>query len=178
MKKSIEEGNIEVGDKIVPIKVNVVKINKEGNMENESKNVYGRQIGFNKIRDGETRRLMGEGVLRAMESDKYKSMERPKVIEELLLVDNTTGKEFYDTFTDAQLQNRLERLHTTRYFAQWHDYSTIGGHSHFLIMLHWLYNTQNYLTDQEFWSKFPDRRGESVQSIVERACIHVLARSS
>ena len=81
--------------------------------------------------------------------------------------------------SDENMRNHLEQLHKTRYFFMWHDHSTTGGYFHFFIMVHWIYTRQQFFwKDTEYWGKYPNMRGVTVQSIEERKIVHILARGS
>ena len=41
-------------------------------------------------------------------------------------------------------------MERTRYFAFWHDGSTIGNHSHLRIIVNVLYDPASFLSDKEY----------------------------
>ena len=45
---------------------------------------------------------------------------------------------------------KKKKMERTRYFAFWHDGSTIGNHSHFLIIVNVLYGPASFLSDKEY----------------------------
>ena len=57
---------------------------------------------------------------------------------------------FQGVFTDAKTIDELNDQITSRMFTIWHDHSTVGSHSHFLVLLSLLYDPLVYLTPTEY----------------------------
>ena len=57
---------------------------------------------------------------------------------------------FQGVFTDAKTIEELNDQITSRMFTIWHDHSTVGSHSHFLVLLSLLYDPLVYLTPTEY----------------------------
>ena len=45
-------------------------------------------------------------------------------------------------------------MERTRYFAFWHDGSSIGNHSHLLITVNVLYDPASFLSDEQYYIKY------------------------
>ena len=118
----------------------------KGYLVHEEVTLHGRRIYINYIRQKETNRLQTEGVMRAMKKEYYDMLSLDQVIEEMQKIN---GFDIPSNMTEGQMKKKLQDLHTTRHFLQWHDHSTVAGHSHFLVMITWLFDTANHLTDAE-----------------------------
>ena len=65
-------------------------------------------------------------------------------------------------------------MERTRYFAFWHDGSTIGNHSHLLIIVNVLYGTASFLSDKEYQLKY--KKYLNVQVTIEEPQLYLLTR--
>lgn len=59
----------------------------------------------------------------------------------------------------------------------WHDHSDILNSSYVNFMVSFLYNTKNFLTDEEYKEKFPENLPMDVQSFVERPKLYIFGKS-
>ena len=173
LNERISTGEIDIGVEIMEKVISTNIVNCEGGISESNVVTKGRMLNINSIRKSELLRMQNEGVLRSKTDEEYENMTEEKVIEELELC----GHHAY--VNDQELTNKdiLKNLTRQRHFLIWHDHSQILGHSHFLVMLKFLYTPTCFLTDTEFSAKYPSKRGLSVQDIVEKPCIFILARS-
>ena len=65
----------------------------------------------------------------------------------------------------------------TRHLKMWHDHSDILNHTYVHFMVSFLYDTGNFLSNEEYKEHFPDRKPINVQTIVERPNLHILGQS-
>ena len=62
----------------------------------------------------------------------------------------------------------------TRYFAFWHDGSTIGNHRHLLITGNVLYDPASFLSDEEYYLKY--KKNINVQATIEEPQLYLSLR--
>ncbi|KAK3107278.1 hypothetical protein FSP39_010990 [Pinctada imbricata] len=79
-------------------------------------------------------------------------------------------------FNDAGVL-RIDGKVRKHHLKVWHDHSEILNHSYFNCMVMFLYNTEIFLSDQEYGTKFPNKKGLDVQSFVERPQLHIFGQS-
>ena len=66
-----------------------------------------------------------------------------------------------------ELLKKLKQLERTRYFACWHDSSSLNNRSHLLVTVNVImYHTPCFLTDDEYYLKY--KRRINVQTAVEK----------
>lgn len=71
----------------------------------------------------------------------------------------------------------LKRLERTRHLKLWHDHSDILNHTYISFMVSTLYNSNLYITNQEYCQIFPDRPPIDVQATVEKPHLYILGQS-
>ena len=76
--------------------------------------------------------------------------------------------------TLEELLIKLKKMERTRYFAFWHDGSTIGNHSHLLVTVNVLYDPASFLSDEEYYLKCT--KNINVQATIEEPQLYLLAR--
>ena len=167
----VKTGVIDIGEEIVPKKFTEKVVGENGMVVSRDYVVSGRRYPINTIRQLETKRLLDAGVLRNTQILNYKQLEE-EVIDERL---RNIG-EFHDEDTIEERRSKLEMYESTRSYAVWSDHSDIASHSHFLFMIHWIFDKSWCLSSEEYWEKYPRKRGTDVQSIVERPSLYMLAR--
>lgn len=62
-------------------------------------------------------------------------------------------REWHRLGEDIKSSDALKILHRQRFFACWHDGSTISNASHFLIMFSCCYDPAIFYTDDEYFEK-------------------------
>lgn len=58
----------------------------------------------------------------------------------------------------------------------WHDHSTIGGHSHFMVLISPIYDPAFYYTPEEVEKQTGLK--VNVPNLIEKTEIHILGRSA
>ena len=107
--------------------------------------------------------------MRLRTDEEFSNMELSEVQQKL-----TNLGEFSDNSeTLEELLIKLKKMERTRYFAFWHDGSTIGNHSHLLITVNVLYDPASFLSDEEYYLKY---KNINVQATIEEPQLYLLAR--
>jgi hypothetical protein len=78
---------------------------------------------------------------------------------------------------DCPLRNKLKSLERTRIIKVWHDHSDVLNHTYVSFMVSYIYDKANFLTDEEYKSKYQQKKLVNVQAIVERPQLYILGQS-
>lgn len=173
VKKNIEEGIINLGQKIAPKTFTNNTINKEGNLVQTTSTVYGRKIPLVDIVSKENERLDKAGVLRIHSDNHYDQMTREQLQQQL----DQLHEEHLTNETTDTLRDRLKKIQRTRYIKVWHDHSDILNHTYVNFMISFIYDPANFLTNDEFIKQNPSVKRADVQKIVERPQLYILGQS-
>uniref|UniRef100_A0A7M5WIE4 Uncharacterized protein n=1 Tax=Clytia hemisphaerica TaxID=252671 RepID=A0A7M5WIE4_9CNID len=140
MRSYIESGEYKAGEMIVPQQYERLII-KDGVVTTEVIEISGRKFVLDDIRE---KLLAKHSNYMRVKPDLYydeMTMENLKFELEVRL------KEKLDDTKDASY---LKNLHRTRSFACWHDTSCVSNASHFLVLVHVLYDEALFYTDDEY----------------------------
>lgn len=169
LKQQISDGNITLGELIVPQKY--TKLSLVGNqIVSEEITMEGRTIPLYDIR--RSMLTNQQQYMRAHTDAEFEIMSRQEVITSLKSIHEYTETD--DNVTTIELVTRLKRFERTRHLMTWHDCSTIGGHSHFLIMYSTMYDPAVFYTNKEYYDKF--HQHVDVQATVEQPELYIFAR--
>ena len=169
--QKIEEGDILIGELIVPISFTKFVVDKSTKGITETViTLHGRQISLDEIRSKLLREHMELGVTRfsnqcydavLSDDDLNKSLDVRRIGFDSS-ASLTTKKELLQTCTQQ------------RYLKVWHDHGPIAGRGHFMVLISCLYDPAFYYTPKELAD-----RGINVDviSVVEKPQIHILAQS-
>ena len=78
---------------------------------------------------------------------------------------------------EETLRKKLKSLERTRNIKVWHDHSDVLNHTYVSFMVSYIYDKANFLTDEEYKSKYQQKKLVNVQAIVERPQLYILGQS-
>ena len=110
--------------------------------------------------------------MRLTSDQNFSKFTKEEAIEKLL--ENGELDESEELLSLEELLKKLKQLEHTRYFACWHDSSSLNNHSHLLVTINVMYDTACFLTDDEYYLKY--KRRIKVQSAVEKPYLYILVR--
>ena len=135
--------------------------------------VCARKIPFIQIREKLLQRHEELGLLRIHPDEYFDNLQEAEIQARLQeLVEDHIPE---DTTTEA-LREKLKFLNRQRCFKVWHDHSTIGGHSHFMVLISAIYDPAFYYTPEEVEKQ--TRIKVDVPNLIEKPEIHILGRST
>ena len=147
LKLRIEQAEYSLGQIAVPQNFTNPAI-KDGKMITQEVSISGRKFPLEDIRKNLL--IRHTKYMRLTTDEEFSNMELSEVQQKL-----TNLREFSDNDeTLEELLIKLQKMERTRYFAFWHDGSTIGNHSHLLITVNVLYDPAFFLSDEEYYLKY------------------------
>ena len=167
LKLKIANGDISVGEMIVPKRYRKLVLNKNNEVEAVEFVVEGRKIPLDEIRKVTLER--SKDFVRQHPDEFYDEMSRLDVVSRL-----TQLNEFDDTEGLTKMRNKLKALERTRHMIIWHDHSTVANHGHLLFMVSILYDPAFHLTSEEY--KFKTGKLVDIQEEVESPQVYIIAR--
>lgn len=173
LKSKILSQEYNIGIKIAPKELKMHKINNDGNLIEVKTQVYGRKIPLKDLLQQEMERLFSSGVVRMTTNEEYDNMTAQKVSDKLTKL----GVEFDYKETLSNLLDLLKTKERTIHLKMWHDHSDILNHTYVSFMLSMIYDTANFLTNEEFQAELPTTSPKNVQTIVERPNLYIFGQS-
>ncbi|XP_071149927.1 uncharacterized protein [Mytilus edulis] len=149
VKEKVESGEINIGKKIAPKTFLTTTINKEGNLIEKSKTVYGRKIPLKEILEKENHRLHAAGVLRVNTDEYYDELTEPELDKCLI---NLQENHHCNSNTETK-RNILKAIQRSRNIKVWHDHSDILSHTYINFMISYMYDSANFLTSKRVSGK-------------------------
>ena len=167
LKAKILNGDIHVGEMIVPKKYSKLVLSKDNEIQAEEFVVQGRKIPLDEIRKYTLERQK-EFVHQNPDSH-YQNMTRLDAVQRL-----TDLNEFDDSEGLTTMKEKLKSLERTRHLMIWHDHSTVANHGHLLFMVSVIYDPAFHLTSAEYKTK--TGKDIDIQEEVERPQVYIIAR--
>ncbi|VDI16497.1 Hypothetical predicted protein [Mytilus galloprovincialis] len=106
----------------------------------------------------EIERLNTAGVMRFRSNEAYDQLSLIEITE--------ICKEYHidmNNFSKAEVIDVIKKLERTRKWKMWHDHSDILNHTYINFMVSLLYDPANFLTDDEYIKKNPQKKAVIVQ---------------
>ncbi|XP_065672107.1 uncharacterized protein LOC136089935 [Hydra vulgaris] len=171
LKKKIDDGTYNSGEKIVPQRYEKIFISSENQtITKKEVHIEGRKISLKDIRLNMFKDH--EIFMKVRNDNELEALSQRQIVDAL---DNIKEyKDEYDTLTKKELINILKTYERTRNLMFWHDCSSISNHTHFLVTVSVMYDTAIFLSSFEYKQKY----GEdiNVQSEVEKPYLYILGR--
>lgn len=137
-----------------------------GELQEKLNKIYGRKIPLKTIVKNEIDRLEKAGVVR---HTNYKDMTEEQMEQFCKLMSEP-----------GDIENARDTLHQKEKewkLKMWHDHSDILNHSYVSFMSCFLYDPINFLTDEEFKQRNPEKKKIDVQSFIERPQLYIFGLS-
>ena len=160
----VEQGIIRTGIDIAPKSFEINIIGSDGKLTSTQTKMYEKKIPLKDIILSETKRLHASGILNIYSDDLYTSLS----LEEIQTRFQRMGEKVQKDDTEETLRNKLKSLERTRNIKIWHDHSDVLSHTYVSFMMSYIYDKANFLTDEEYESKYQQKKLVNVQAIVER----------
>ena len=174
VRSKIEDGQIDLGEKVVPKNVTINKI-EENEITATTTVIYGRRYKLDNICNEELKRFNEMGITRQKTSAEYLSMNEEDVKKSFQEI----HEEIPTTTVSLESKaNLLEKIHKRLHLKIWHDHSGILNHSYVAFMVSFLYDVANFLTDEEYKQLYPEKKPISVQAAVEIPRLYIFGQSS
>nr|XP_022316815.1 uncharacterized protein LOC111120391 [Crassostrea virginica] len=167
IKRNIQNKNFYIGEEIAPKLYKTNYINNDGDLQEKVNEIHGRKIPLKTIITNEIQRLQKGGVVRCTN---YKEMTS----DELKHHCNTIFAS--DLFQQQNTREVLQQKENEWKIKMWHDHSDILNHSYVSFMSCFLYDPLNFLTEEEFRKKYPEKNID-VQSFVEKPQLYIFGLS-
>ena len=167
LKIKISNGEISIGEMIVPKRYKKLILNKNNEIEATEFVVEGRKRPLDEIR--RITLCKQKEFTRQHTDNYYDEMSRLDVVERL-----TELNEFNDNDSLTKMRKKLRSLERTRHLTIWHDHSTVANHGHLLFMVSTLYDPALYLTSAEY--KVKTGKDINIQEEVECPQVYIIAR--
>ena len=173
LQKKIASGKVSIGEEAVkstytqytldPVNLTVVEKNKD---------VFARKIPFLCIREKLLRQHEELGLIRIHPDVYFENLQTTEIQARL----QELGEPYTPDEATETLRAKLKSLNRQRFFKVWHDHSTIGGHSHLMILISPIYDPAFYYTPEEV----ERQKGIKVDvpNLVEKPEINILGRST
>ncbi|VDI25415.1 Hypothetical predicted protein [Mytilus galloprovincialis] len=158
----IRTGEINIGMPVAPKTFKKDLISPDGTLTEKKQQVYGRKLKLEDIREKEIKGFQDLGILRIFTDNQYNELTMDEVTARF----ERLGEPCPRTL-DLSIE-RLKQMERTRHLKLWHDHSEILSHSYALFTVAWIYDPANFLTDDEYQTKFPEKKPVSIQSLVEK----------
>jgi hypothetical protein len=168
--KKVEQVIIRTGMDIAPKSFEKNVIGSDGKLTSTQTKVYGKKIPLKDIIQSETKRLHAAGILNIYSDDHYTSLS----LDEIKTRFQRMGEKVQKDDTEETLRNKLKSLERTRNIKVWHDHSDVLNHTYVSFMVSYIYDKANFLTDEEYKSKYQQKKLVNVQAIVERPQLYIL----
>ncbi|VDI63951.1 Hypothetical predicted protein [Mytilus galloprovincialis] len=162
IKRKVSSGELYIGVPVAPKSIVKTKITDAGTLNQEKEQIYGRKIPMQHIRKSALEHQIQSGTLRFFTDEEYINISDQELRSRFLRIQESIPENRENAISF------LKSLERTRSIKLWHDHSDILNHSYVCFMLSWLYDTANYLTNQEYMEKYPERRPINVQAEVEK----------
>ena len=169
LHKKIKNGEYSLGETFVPQTFTKTFV-KDGKIKSEEISVFGRK--FSLIQICKDLLQKHSHYMRLTTNEEFSKMEKKDLIEVLKNIGEFDAKENEKSFED--LLAKVKKFERTRYFACWHDGSSVGNHSHLFVTVNVLYDTASFLSDNEYYLKH--KKKIIVQASVEEPNMYILAR--
>ncbi|VDI34881.1 Hypothetical predicted protein [Mytilus galloprovincialis] len=171
IKRKVSSGELYIGVPVAPKSIVKTKITDAGTLNQEKEQIYGRKIPMQHIRKSALEHQIQSGTLRFFTDEEYINISDQELRSRFLRIQESIPENRENAISF------LKSLERTRSIKLWHDHSDILNHSYVCFMLSWLYDTANYLTNQEYMEKYPERRPINVQAEVEKPKIYIFGQS-
>lgn len=158
-KRNIQSKKFDIGEEAAPKFYKTNFINSDGDLQEKTEKIHGRKIPLKTIISNEVNRLEKGGVVGHSDYEKMTQEQFKHFCTKILepeLAEHHNGK---DTIQQKEKEWKLK---------MWHDHSDIVNHSYVSFMTCFLYDPINFLTDEEYAERFPEKKKIDVQSFVER----------
>lgn len=168
IKRNIQSKKFDIGEEVAPKFYKTNFINSDGDLQEKTEKIYGRKIPLKTIISNEVNRLEKGGVVRHSDYEKMTQEQFKHFCTKILepeLAEHHNGK---DTIQQKEKEWKLK---------MWHDHSDILNHSYVSFMTCFLYDPINFLTDEEYAERFPEKKKIDVQSFVERPQLYIFGLS-
>lgn len=83
----------------------------------------------------------------------------------------------HEVRNDLDTPKQLQEIENTFHMKIWHDLSEILNSSYVNFMMCFLYDTANFLTDEEYRKQFPEKSPLDVQRFVEKPRLYIFGKS-
>ncbi|CAG2222039.1 unnamed protein product [Mytilus edulis] len=156
VKTKIETNEVNIGIKIAPKDFVLTQINADGRLTESISKIYGRKIPLKDIISREIERLNTAGVMRFRSNEAYDQLSLIEITE--------ICKEYHidmNNFSKAEVIDVIKKLERTRKWKMWHDHSDILNHTYINFMVSLLYDPANFLTDDEYIKKNPQKKAHT-----------------
>lgn len=168
IKRNIQSKKFDIGEEVAPKFYKTNFINSDGDLQEKTEKIHGRKIPLKTIISNEVNRLEKGGVVRHSDYEKMTQEQFKHFCTKILepeLAEHHHGK---DTIQQKEKEWKLK---------MWHDHSDILNHSYVSFMTCFLYDPINFLTDEEYAERFPEKKKIDVQSFVERPQLYIFGLS-
>ncbi|XP_019632908.1 PREDICTED: uncharacterized protein LOC109476416 isoform X2 [Branchiostoma belcheri] len=166
LRVCITEGEVPIGEFIVPKQYKTYFLNKETNrIETQVTEIEGRKRPLQEIREDLLRKQ--QPFLR--EPRDYGSMTTEQLVKRLEELGEETSGESED-----ELREHLYSVENTRFESYWEDGASMANHGHILYLVATIYDPAVFLTNAEYYQKYKVKL--NVQAMVERPEIYLIAR--
>lgn len=161
IKNRLLQNHLYIGERIAP-KVSITnKIDKDGKLTTSKCLIYRRNIPITTVNKEEIERFSIVGILR----------ERSNSVHEAI----TTLRNIQEERNDPDTLKQLQEIENTFHMKIWHDHSEILNSSYVNSMVCFLYDTANFLNDEEYRKQFPEENPLDVQiSFKKTKIIYIL----
>ena len=138
----------------------------------KNKDVFARKIPFLCIREKLLRQHEELGLIHVYPDEYFEKLQTKEIQAQL----QELGEAYTPEEATETLREKLKYLNRQRFFKVWHDHSTIGGHSHLMILISPIYDPAFYYTPEEV----ERQKGLKVDvpNLVEKPEINILGRST
>ncbi|CAH1248619.1 Hypp8311 [Branchiostoma lanceolatum] len=166
LRLCIREGEVNIGDFIVPKQYKTYYLNKaENKIQTKVTVIEGRKQPLLKCRQ---QLLQKQERLLRNKAD-YDTMNLQEIKNRLEQLCETTDGE-----TEEETRAHLKRVEATRHLAYWEDGACLANHGYILYLVSALYDPAIYLTSAEYFDKHKVKL--NVQNEVERPELYLIAR--
>ena len=167
IKAKIMNGEICIGEMIVPKTYNKFVLTKNNEIEVEEFVLHGRKIPLEEIRKRTLQKQCE--YIRKNNDSHYENMTRHDVVTRL-----TELNELQNSQDLATMKETLKSIERTRHLMIWHDHSTVANHGHLLFLVSVAYDPAFHLTSAEY--KVKTGKDINIQEEVESPQVYIIAR--
>ncbi|CAG2238823.1 unnamed protein product [Mytilus edulis] len=173
LKDKIASKAYNIGVKITPkiLKNNIININ--GLLEETKTHIYGRKIPLQELIQNELLRLHKASVLRIRTDQEYSDLDYQTTVQKL----KKLGIKYNNNMSLPDLTNLLKTTERTFHVKMWHDHSDILNHTYISFMASLIYDSANFLTNEELQITRPMQSKLNAQTIVERPNLYIFGQS-
>lgn len=168
IKRNIQSKKFDIGEEVAPKFYKTNFINSDGDLQEKTEKIHGRKIPLKTIISNEVNRLEKGGVVRHSDYEKMTQEQFKHFCTKILEPEHAEHHNGKDAIQQKEKEWKLK---------MWHDHSDILNHSYVSFMTCFLYDPINFLTDEEYAERFPEKKKIDVQSFVERPQLYIFGLS-